>query len=109
MEEDGQEEGDYKNDDEEGECTELRFVPQDKALLNQLFLAMNDCQALHPDDISDSDAEEEEEEGEEDDDEEYTDVPDLQIIGRGQPIYQRMQNGIKYTIVWLTFLFLFYF
>jgi nucleotide-sensitive chloride channel 1A len=83
--EDEESSGDQNEDDE---CTELRFVPEDKSILGTLFLAMNDCQALHPDEVSDSEKEASEEE-EEEDDEEYTDVPDLQIIGTGQPIYHR--------------------
>ena len=79
---------DYQNDNEDEECTELRFVPDDKTILSPLFLAMNDCQALHPDEQSDSEKEPSEEEDEEG--EEYVDVPDLQIIG--QPIFQRSQQ-----------------
>lgn len=93
MEDDNGDDG-YENEDEEGECTELRFVPEDKSILSPLFLAMNDCQALHPDDQSDSEkeaSEGEEEEGEEDENEEYINVPDLQIIG--QPIFRRNPPG----------------
>ena len=35
-------------DDEEG-MTEIRFVPENKGCLQDLFKAMSDCQALHPD------------------------------------------------------------
>ncbi len=40
------------NEDDEDECsniTEIRFVPEDKTVLNQLFQEINRCQALHPD------------------------------------------------------------
>lgn len=43
------EEGENEEEQEEStDITELRFVPEDKTLLNQLFLAMNECQALYP-------------------------------------------------------------
>ena len=29
--------------------TEVRFVPDDRASLDQLFAVMSECQALHPD------------------------------------------------------------
>jgi len=39
--------------DETENITVIRFVPQDKRVLDQIFLAMNECQALHTDKISD--------------------------------------------------------
>lgn len=83
----------YQQDEEE-ECTELRFVPEDKTTLQSLFLSMNHCQALYPDTMSASEDEgQEDDQEDEGDDEEYTDAPDLQIIGTGQQIFQRMQYG----------------
>ncbi|KAK3549398.1 hypothetical protein QTP86_001231 [Hemibagrus guttatus] len=57
------EEADGSDDDEEddddvstGAFTEIRFVPNDKGSLEKMFVAMSECQALHPDpDDSDSD------------------------------------------------------
>ncbi|XP_077307496.1 methylosome subunit pICln [Lithobates pipiens] len=45
------------SDDEEGPITEIRFIPEDKTDLGEMFSAMCDCQALHPDpeDVDDSD------------------------------------------------------
>lgn len=38
------------DDDEDIEpSTEMRFVPEDKTVLDQLYQAMSDCQMLHPD------------------------------------------------------------
>ncbi len=54
-------------DDEDEDCsniTEIRFVPEDKTILNQLFQEINRCQALHPDEqLSNSDVEDEEDNG----------------------------------------------
>ena len=33
----------------ENDVTEIRFVPDDKSVLEFLFKNMNDCQLLHPD------------------------------------------------------------
>ncbi|KAB5543307.1 hypothetical protein PHYPO_G00077550 [Pangasianodon hypophthalmus] len=57
------EEADGSSDDDEddddvstGAFTEIRFVPNDKGSLEKMFMAMSECQALHPDpDDSDSD------------------------------------------------------
>ncbi|XP_018430464.1 PREDICTED: methylosome subunit pICln [Nanorana parkeri] len=38
-----------EDDDDEGPITEIRFIPEDKADLGEMFSAMCDCQALHPD------------------------------------------------------------
>lgn len=56
-------------DESEGGMTEIRFVPDDKAVLDSLFQAMNECAALHPD----TDDSEQEEEGGEGDEEENED------------------------------------
>ena len=86
------------------DITAIRFVPDDKTLLNPLFLAMNDCQALYPDESMSGD-DEEDEEGEEDEEEgaelvhEYdesgfidanTDPNDIQLSARGQEILRRL-------------------
>jgi nucleotide-sensitive chloride channel 1A len=38
-------------DSEEGmqDMTEMRFVPDDKGMLDAMFHAMSECQSLHPD------------------------------------------------------------
>ncbi|KAL8588276.1 hypothetical protein ACOMHN_008579 [Nucella lapillus] len=55
-EDDDEEEG--GDDDSDAGLTEIRFVPEDKNMLEPLFAAMSDCQALHPD-PEDVDSEEE--------------------------------------------------
>ncbi|XP_071086668.1 methylosome subunit pICln-like [Haliotis cracherodii] len=50
---DGSSEGEEEDDPPIGE---VRFVPSDRGTLDAMFLAMNDCQALHPD-PQDSDSE----------------------------------------------------
>ncbi|KAM8975827.1 methylosome subunit pICln [Pelodytes ibericus] len=47
MNEDGEEE--EESDDDEEPITEIRFVPAEKSDLGEMFTAMCDCQALHPD------------------------------------------------------------
>uniref|UniRef100_A0A8C5P8C8 Methylosome subunit pICln n=1 Tax=Leptobrachium leishanense TaxID=445787 RepID=A0A8C5P8C8_9ANUR len=52
-----------ESDDDEEPITEIRFVPAEKSDLGEMFSAMCDCQALHPDpedDDSDDDFEGEE-------------------------------------------------
>ncbi|XP_059468605.1 methylosome subunit pICln [Neocloeon triangulifer] len=51
-----------EDDDDEGGVTEVRFVPADKGVLQQLFEALKECQTLHPD-PNDSFSEDEEFEG----------------------------------------------
>lgn len=36
-------------DPEEEQITELRFVPEDRGMLDAMFHALSACQALHPD------------------------------------------------------------
>uniref|UniRef100_A0A914VUG7 Methylosome subunit pICln n=1 Tax=Plectus sambesii TaxID=2011161 RepID=A0A914VUG7_9BILA len=55
--EDGTESDD---DDEETGMVEIRYVPVDKSVLDQIFEVMSDCQALHPDEEDDFSDEEEE-------------------------------------------------
>lgn len=52
--EDDDDDGPGLDDDDRG-MTEIRFVPEDAGRLQDMFKAMSDCQALHPDpaDISD--------------------------------------------------------
>ena len=72
-------------------------------MLNPLFLAMNDCQALYPDDSMSGDEDEEDENEEEIGDEEIiheynesefidanTDPNDIQLSERGQQILRRL-------------------
>ena len=123
LEEDQNEEDSPKNDEDDASenITAIRFVPEDKALLNQLFTAMNDCQALYPDESMSGDEEEdEEEEGEECEDEEHgdedvheydernffdadTDPNDIELSVRGQQILRRLninfQNNSKLIVL----------
>ncbi|KAG9473205.1 hypothetical protein GDO78_022386 [Eleutherodactylus coqui] len=48
-EEEEEEEDDEDDDDDDEPITEIRFVPEDKSDLGEMFSAMCDCQALHPD------------------------------------------------------------
>ncbi|TSM28193.1 Methylosome subunit pICln [Bagarius yarrelli] len=58
-EEEEDESSDVGEDDDDvstGAFTEIRFVPNDKGTLEKMFVAMSECQALHPDpEDSDSD------------------------------------------------------
>ena len=56
---------DSESDGDASDMTEIRFVPENKACLQDLFKHMSDCQALHPDPEND----EEDEMGEQGDDE----------------------------------------
>ncbi|XP_053313890.1 methylosome subunit pICln [Spea bombifrons] len=44
-----EEEEEEESDDDEEPITEIRFVPAEKSDLGEMFSAMCDCQALHPD------------------------------------------------------------
>ncbi|XP_075054707.1 methylosome subunit pICln [Mixophyes fleayi] len=57
MKADGEEESEEDDDDDDDEepITEVRFVPEDKSDLGEMFTAMCECQALHPD-IEDQDS-----------------------------------------------------
>ncbi|XP_075707480.1 methylosome subunit pICln [Rhinoderma darwinii] len=48
-EDNGEAEGEEDDDDDEEPITEIRFVPENKSDLGEMFSAMCDCQALHPD------------------------------------------------------------
>ncbi|KAM4699412.1 methylosome subunit pICln [Discoglossus pictus] len=48
-EEHEEEEEEEDSDDDEEAITEIRFVPTEKSDLGEMFSAMCDCQALHPD------------------------------------------------------------
>ena len=54
-------------EDSDGGMTEIRFVPDDRNLLDSMFTSMSECQALHPDtdDSLDEDGEEDDEAEEE--------------------------------------------
>ena len=56
--------GDEINDGEG--MTEVRFVPDDKSKLQEMFQAMSTCQALHPDPEDAENVEEEQNEDQED-------------------------------------------
>ena len=51
--------------------TEIRFVPDDRGMLDTMFATMSECQALHPDT---EDSGEEEEEGEDEEPGMYDDA-----------------------------------
>uniref|UniRef100_A0A8D8V2F0 Methylosome subunit pICln n=1 Tax=Cacopsylla melanoneura TaxID=428564 RepID=A0A8D8V2F0_9HEMI len=60
--------GDMSDEDEDDSgMIEIRLVPQDKATLEDIFMAMNQCQKLHPDPnqspLSDDEDDEDEEDG----------------------------------------------
>ncbi|MEE6515421.1 hypothetical protein FKM82_024182, partial [Ascaphus truei] len=44
-----EEEEEEESDDDEEPITEIRFVPNEKSALGEMFSAMCECQALHPD------------------------------------------------------------
>ena len=97
--------------------TIVRFVPDDKNLLNQIFTAMNECQALYPDEDMSGDEEgreeddgdcEENEYGDEYDDGEFVDIssdPNIQLSDRGQEVLRRIninyetQGKFKFWII----------
>jgi hypothetical protein len=97
-------EEDNNNDDEDSSnYTTIRLVPEDKTLLNSIFVAMNECQALYPNSMSDDedDDDEEEQAGEEEEEgvynEEYNDdeegnqaeeFVDVEIDNRGGGIIE---------------------
>eukprot|EP00057_Strongylocentrotus_purpuratus_P026623 XP_011681097.1 PREDICTED: methylosome subunit pICln-like [Strongylocentrotus purpuratus] len=77
-------------EEEEGnEVREIRLVPQDKTMLQSMFEAMSQCQALHPDpdDSDNSDpydqGDEDEEEGEEEGGEEDPEIGIELIVADG--------------------------
>jgi hypothetical protein len=109
-------EEDENDDEDSNDYTTIRLVPEDKTLLNSFFVAMNECQALYPNSMSEDDEEEvdneefsegqEYEEGEQG--EEFADVEtenggeeqanmEVQLSERGQQILRRLninyQNG----------------
>ncbi|XP_062501911.1 methylosome subunit pICln-like [Corticium candelabrum] len=55
---DGAEERDDPDDKSE-ECSELRFVPEDKSLLDQIYAAIVECQNLNPDTESEDSSDDE--------------------------------------------------
>jgi hypothetical protein len=97
--------------------TIVRFVPDDKNLLNQIFTAMNECQALYPDeDMSGDEDERDEEEGDCEENEygdefgegEFVDIssdPNIQLSDRGQEVLRRIninyqtQGKLKICII----------
>ncbi|XP_076435597.1 methylosome subunit pICln-like [Babylonia areolata] len=72
-EEEEEEEGGEGDNDSEPDLSEVRLIPADKNMLEPMFTAMSDCQALHPD-PEDVDSEDElyHEEEEEEEEEEFT-------------------------------------
>jgi nucleotide-sensitive chloride channel 1A len=98
---DGQRDGnsDEDSDDEEKNFTEVRFIPEDKSVLDALFHSMSDCQALHPD-PNDSDSGDDfigaEDHGDGDDEENAYDEDeeneDVTGMGDGNPVIFSRQN-----------------
>lgn len=102
-----------EEEDENEAITIIRFVPEDKLKLNQIFSAMNDCQALYPDSMNESDEDEEAEEtdynhigysGEvnaemADGDHTYftseTDPDNIHLSERGQEVLRRINFNFK--------------
>jgi len=58
---------DDDGDSTSGDMTEIRFVPENKACLQDLFKHMSDCQALHPDPENEDEDQMGEEEEDDDD------------------------------------------
>jgi len=58
---------DSESDGDASDMTEIRFVPENKACLQDLFKHMSDCQALHPDPENDEEDEMGEEGGDDED------------------------------------------
>lgn len=91
---------DLKEDEEESddssEITPLRFVPEDKSMLNPIFKAINECQALYPDEemSGDSDESEHEDQGEDIDENQFFDsesnLNEIELSDRGQEILKRL-------------------
>lgn len=77
------------DEDEEDQITEIRFVPEDKQSLNSLFLAMNECQALYPDEQSDSEQDEDEREEGEFYNEEHV-GENVELSEQGQQVFDRI-------------------
>ncbi|XP_066444361.1 methylosome subunit pICln isoform X2 [Eleutherodactylus coqui] len=104
-EDNGEEEEDDDDDDDDDEpITEIRFVPEDKSDLGEMFSAMCDCQALHPDpEDEDSD---DDFEGEEYDVEAHerglADIPTFytyeeglsHLTSEGQATLERLEDGM---------------
>lgn len=81
---------DESSDEDEEDCdvvSEIRFIPDNSAILDVMFKAMSDCQALHPDtDISSEDGEEGcFDDADEDADGEYDVGAAEEILGAGDP------------------------
>ncbi|CAF0893122.1 unnamed protein product [Brachionus calyciflorus] len=92
--------------DESDEITPLRFVPADRTLLDPIFKAINECQALYPDEEMSGDEESEEEDDEEVEDDyqneenqffdSSSDLNNIQLSDRGQEILRRL--NINYDV-----------
>ncbi|XP_037124010.1 methylosome subunit pICln isoform X2 [Syngnathus acus] len=104
------EDEDDGGDDEEGGITEIRFVPDDKAVLDSMFAAMCECQALHPDpedEDSDNDFEGEEYDVEEAEAEHgHADIPTFytcdeglsSLTQEGQATLERLEGMLAQSV-----------
>ncbi|XP_063807356.1 methylosome subunit pICln isoform X2 [Pseudophryne corroboree] len=108
MKAEGEEESSDDDDDDEEPITEIRFVPEDKSDLGEMFTAMCECQALHPD-IEDEDSDDDFE-GEEYDVEAHErgqgDVPSFytyeeglsRLTSEGQATLERLEGMLANSI-----------
>lgn len=79
-------ETDEASDDSTDKVGEIRFVPEDKSILDTMFRALSDCQILHPD------PQEEDEEGDEDF---FSDADEGELTEEGQATLNRLENMIQ--------------
>ncbi|XP_063287030.1 methylosome subunit pICln isoform X1 [Pelobates fuscus] len=103
-----EEEEEEESDDDEEPITEIRFIPGEKSDLGEMFSAMCDCQALHPDpedEDSDDDFEGEEydveahEQGQVDIPTFYTYEEGLShLTTEGQATLERLENMLANSI-----------
>ncbi|KXJ25172.1 methylosome subunit pICln [Exaiptasia diaphana] len=78
---------DCSEDDEDAKVGEVRFVPEDKESLQQIFNVLSDCQALHPDP-----QEEAEEEMAGFGGEYFTNEDEAELTEEGQATLQRLEG-----------------
>lgn len=80
--------------DDSDEITPLRFVPEDKSLLNPIFKAINECQALYPDEELSDESDESEEEDQDIDENQFfdstSDLNEIELSDRGHETLKRL-------------------
>ncbi|XP_068686168.1 methylosome subunit pICln-like isoform X2 [Montipora foliosa] len=77
-------ETDRASDDSDDRVGEIRFVPQDKAMLDVMFRALSDCQILHPDP----------QEEEEEDEDFFCDADEGDLSEQGQATLDHLESVI---------------